>query len=223
LHPAVGGALNNLATIYVDQGRFADARARYERTLAAFEATLGPDDMNVAQALVNIAATFLEEGRHADARRRLERAAELIEQFDASDYRYVGVLINLAAVERAAGHPDEARRLDERALDRLGAWQQPGHPFIYPLTGLARSLVDLGQAARAIEFGERAVAIGEASPGDPMLLARARFALARALRAAGRDPARAAGVADQARVAMESLGARAARDLAELDAWRGGR
>jgi tetratricopeptide (TPR) repeat protein len=114
----------NLATIYVDQGRFADARARYERTLAIFEATLGPDDMNVAQALVNIAATFLEEGRHADARRRLERAAELIERFDASDYRCVGVLINLRfereyltdLVRRADGNLSQAARL--AGLDR---------------------------------------------------------------------------------------------------------
>jgi hypothetical protein len=42
-HPGVAQALNNLAAVYVRQGRNADAERFFKRSVATFEKTLGPN------------------------------------------------------------------------------------------------------------------------------------------------------------------------------------
>jgi hypothetical protein len=52
------------------------------------------------------------------------------------------------------------------------------------------------------------------------MLARAQFVLARTLTALDTDPARARRLADAAHAGFMTLGAVAADELAEVDAWR---
>ena len=47
-HPDVAQSLNNLAVLYRDQGRYADAEPLYKRSLAINEKALGPDHPDVA-------------------------------------------------------------------------------------------------------------------------------------------------------------------------------
>src|SRR5262245_1890562 len=54
-HPNVAGALSNLAALYVDQRRHADAEPLHKRALAIGEKVLGPNHPNVAKALSNLA------------------------------------------------------------------------------------------------------------------------------------------------------------------------
>ena len=54
-HPDVARSLNNLAQLYRDQGRYADAEPLYKRALAIYEKSLGPDHRDVATALSNLA------------------------------------------------------------------------------------------------------------------------------------------------------------------------
>lgn len=42
-HPNVGQSLNNLAGIYHDQGRYAEAEPLYQPALEIWETALGPD------------------------------------------------------------------------------------------------------------------------------------------------------------------------------------
>jgi tetratricopeptide (TPR) repeat protein len=42
-HPNVATSLNNLATLYRDQGRYAEAEPLYQRSLVISEKTLGKD------------------------------------------------------------------------------------------------------------------------------------------------------------------------------------
>ena len=60
-------SLNNLAALYDDQGRYADAEPLYKRSLAIWEKALGPDHPDVATALNNLAALYDDQGRYADA------------------------------------------------------------------------------------------------------------------------------------------------------------
>ena len=46
-HPDVGTSLNNLASLYRDQGRYAEAEPLYKRALAIYEKALGPDHPDV--------------------------------------------------------------------------------------------------------------------------------------------------------------------------------
>ena len=48
-HPDVASALNNLASLYHKQGRYAEAEPLYKRSLAINEKALGPDHPDVAQ------------------------------------------------------------------------------------------------------------------------------------------------------------------------------
>jgi tetratricopeptide (TPR) repeat protein len=49
-HPAVAIRLSNLATLYNDQGRYAEAEPLYKRALAISEKVFGPEHLDVAKA-----------------------------------------------------------------------------------------------------------------------------------------------------------------------------
>jgi hypothetical protein len=75
-----------------------------------------------------------------------------------------------------------------------------------------------GAPERAIPRLDRALSIRTTHPGQPRDLAETRFALARALRDAGRDRERARSLATQARDGFAQSGAAKER-VAAADVW----
>ena len=65
-HPNVAATLNNLASLYDNQGHYAQAEPLYKRALTIDEKALSPDHSSVATILNNLAA-FLP--RHEPRRR----------------------------------------------------------------------------------------------------------------------------------------------------------
>ena len=63
-------SLNNLALLYLDQGRYADAEPLIKRALAISEKALGPDHPGLATDLNNLAGLYHVQGRYADAERK---------------------------------------------------------------------------------------------------------------------------------------------------------
>ncbi|MBW2368638.1 MAG: tetratricopeptide repeat protein, partial [Deltaproteobacteria bacterium] len=57
-HPDVAMILNNLASLYVNQGRYTQAELLYKRALSIYEKTLGPDHPDVATSLENLAVLY---------------------------------------------------------------------------------------------------------------------------------------------------------------------
>src|ERR1700730_6630482 len=102
-HPEVANSLSNLASLYEDQGRYAEAEPLYKRSLVIREkaAASGPPDVTVllnnAVALNSLANLYVHEGKYADAERLYKRS--------------------LAIREKAAGpgHPDFAQSLGNLA------------------------------------------------------------------------------------------------------------
>ena len=90
--------------------------------------------------------------------------------------------------------------------------------FVGTLTGIGEAELDRGQPARAVPPLEHALAVAEKHPDDPLPLAGARFALARAEWDAGRDHARARGRAVAARQAYAGVRSQKAQ-LAAVDGW----
>jgi hypothetical protein len=83
----------------------------------------------------------------------------------------------------------------------------PDHPALgHVWNGQGQLALARGRADEAIVLLERAVTRRDADGGDAPALAESRLALARALRAAGRDPARARQLAAQARDAWAVIG-----------------
>src|SRR5262249_43048584 len=95
----------------------------------------------------------------------------------------------------------------------------PGHIYLTaPLTGLGKVALARGQASRAIELVEAALAIAERNADriTPRELAEIRFVLARALWDGGGDRARARALARQA---ADGQAGRKGPELAEIRAW----
>ncbi len=77
-------SLNNLALVYDDQGRYAEAEPLYQRALPIFEKALGPEHPDVAQSLENYAA-LLRETEREDKAEEMEARAMAIRVKHARD------------------------------------------------------------------------------------------------------------------------------------------
>ncbi len=66
--------LNNLAVLYYDQGKYAEAEPLLKRALAIREKALGPEHPHVAQSLENYAALLRQTARANEAERMEARA-----------------------------------------------------------------------------------------------------------------------------------------------------
>ena len=90
-------SLNNLAALYADQGRYADAEPLYKRALAIREKALGPDHPDVATSLNNLAELYRDQGRYADAEPLYKRALAIYEKALGPDHP------NVATVAQQSG------------------------------------------------------------------------------------------------------------------------
>src|SRR5262249_30712138 len=70
-------SINNLASLYNAQGRYAEAEPLYKRALAIGEKALGPEHPTVALSLNNLAALYNVQGRYAEALDPIRRAAAI--------------------------------------------------------------------------------------------------------------------------------------------------
>ena len=122
-------SLNNLAELYRNMGRFAEAEPLHKRSLAIREKQLGRDHPDVAQSLNNLAALFAALGRWDEAAESIDRAHRVVR-------RHIGrVLPALAEAEQLtflkANDESElhmalslalARRDDPEAVARSTGW-----------------------------------------------------------------------------------------------------
>ena len=72
--PTVATSLNNLAVLYRDQGKYAEAEPLYQRALAIREKALGSDHPDVAASLNNLAELYRDQGKYAEAEPLYQRA-----------------------------------------------------------------------------------------------------------------------------------------------------
>ena len=63
-----------MASLYKEEGRYADTEPLYKRSLAIREKVLGPDHPDVAQSLNNLADLYSAQGRDSDAEPLRKRA-----------------------------------------------------------------------------------------------------------------------------------------------------
>ena len=66
-HPDVAASLNNLAKVYTDQSRHAEAEPLYKRSISILEKTVDPDHPHMALNLENYAQMLRKLGRNAEA------------------------------------------------------------------------------------------------------------------------------------------------------------
>ncbi len=71
-------ALDSLALLYQEQGRFAEAESLHVRNLAIREEHLGKDHPSIAQALINFSTLLIQQGKYADAEERVRHALKIL-------------------------------------------------------------------------------------------------------------------------------------------------
>jgi tetratricopeptide (TPR) repeat protein/predicted Ser/Thr protein kinase len=216
--PRLGPLLMTQADLLRLVGAPARARAQLERALANVSKVYGDEHPMVAGIEANLAEVHADLGDRALQLEYGLRAEEHMLAIYPEDH----VLPAQAAVSAAKallvnGRAAEALARLERARTVLATKMGARHPAVADvLYQTGRALIDNGRPDDAVATLETAVELlveVKASLDD---VAAARFALARALRAAGREPARARSLAAAAR---SGFGATRARERAEVDAW----
>jgi tetratricopeptide (TPR) repeat protein len=163
--------------------------------------------------LIHLERGEIEQARELELRALAIRGKKL----GGGDYRLAASYVAVGEVERASGQLDAAlaHHLQALVVMETSSNPAPGH-YARTLLALGETRLRRGEVDPAVAAIERALALREGIPGPPEDVAEARFALARALDAAHRDPARARTLAEQAR---ETYRARRPDDLAEVERW----
>ncbi|HZJ69294.1 MAG TPA: tetratricopeptide repeat protein [Planctomycetota bacterium] len=202
-------------------GRYDEALAHHQRALAVFQKQLGERHQLVAGTLEHEGGVLLDMGRAEDGLALLERALPMFEAaLGADSLDATRCRINLADALRRTGRFRQALPHDRRALEAAEAALGPDSLYgAFASMGIGQDLLGLRRPDEAVAPLERAVDRMDASAADPVELARARFALARALSGRGHPPVRARELADTARAALASETGEAATLRGSIDRW----
>ena len=166
-HPNVGTLLNNLANVYLQQGRYGEAESVLKRALAIAERTLGPDKPELVTSLTNLAILCVYQGRYAEAEPLFKRALAIREKALGSDHPDIaGSLDNLANLYYEQGRTVEAEALYKRALAIQEKSLGPDHRDVaVSLNNLGNVYKRQGRYGEAEPLLRRALAIREKALG----------------------------------------------------------
>ena len=157
-------ALNNLATIYHDTGRYEDAEPLYDEALSIFRRVLGADHPNTASSLNNLAGLYESQGRYDDAEPLYDEALSIHRRVLGADHpNTASSLNNLAILYESQGRYEDAEPLFEETLSITRRVLGADHPStavsLNNISGLYRAQGRYAEAAplyiEAVEIMER--------------------------------------------------------------------
>ncbi|HEX9100936.1 MAG TPA: serine/threonine-protein kinase [Polyangia bacterium] len=217
-HPMLATVDINYGTVLLEEGHEAAAEAQFKRALAIWTKQLGADHPSTGTAWFRLGNVALKEGRAKEARADYQKTLDIWTAKLGADHPSLSAALDgLGDTLLAEGQLAPALGYYKRALALLERTVGPNHPDLGDaLIGIGLVELAEGGGKRAVAPLERAVALRE-KDADPLDLARARFALARAL--ATTDTARAATLATQARAAYGKRPDGNGREIAEIDRW----
>jgi len=167
----LASTISNLALLYANQGRHADAEALYARAVTLDEKALGPGHPDLAVTLNNIAGLYRAQGRYAEAEPLYRRSLAIMEKALGPNHTQTGTTLNnLAELYRAQGRNAEAEPLYRRAYAIREKAHGPNHPDVATTLGqLAELYRAEGLYAQAEPLSRRALQIEEQvfGPGHP--------------------------------------------------------
>ena len=163
--PRVSGALNNLASVYQDLGRYLEAEKLYRRTIMLIERTHGPDSVQSARAQLNLLSMYTENGQCGPSVRLARRIARI--EDTNIDRRETAIRLHATAtVLHTCKRYTEAEALYGQALSLLDS-ESSGRPSSNTdiLNNLATLYASTGNPAAAIKNLLQALALLEAAVG----------------------------------------------------------
>jgi CHAT domain-containing protein/tetratricopeptide (TPR) repeat protein len=158
-----GIVTDNLAVLYLHQGRNAEAERYNKQALALLEAGLGRNHPSVGRAAANLGTLLSDSGRHAEAEPLLLRAIAIAEAQPDKDAVSIGIYRdNLAGLYRMTERHAQARTQYQLALGLFEGVLPPTHPRLATThNNLGRYFLDLRQYDHAETELKRALAQSE--------------------------------------------------------------
>ncbi len=182
-------ALNDLAIVFQEMGRYEEAQARHALALELRQKALGPEHPLVAVSLNNLGTVLAALGKYEEARASYERSLNLRQKILGPEHPLIALSYsNLGTAFGAMGKHEEARVLYERALALREKALGPDHPDVASsLNNLGTALDETGRYDEARALHERALALREKALGtDHPDVANSLNSLGGALRSLGR-------------------------------------
>ena len=166
-HPDIAMSLNNLAMLYKDTNRLAEAEPLMQRAIKINEAAYGPDHPTEARDLNNLAMLYKDTNRLAEAEPLMQRAMKIDEAAYGPDHPEVARdLNNLAQLYKATNRLAEAEPLMQRAMKIDEAAYGLDHPTVaIRLNNLAQLYKATNRLAQAEPLLARSLSIDEAAYG----------------------------------------------------------
>jgi eukaryotic-like serine/threonine-protein kinase len=210
----------NLSSVLGDLGQYEEALVEGEAALALYRKHGNPDHPNVGIALANSGTDLMMLERVEAGCARIAEAVEILDAALGPDHPSVApVHGGRAACLARLGRTDEATRAFEATL---AGWNE-SNTTDPQLGGVLRGWGELrqqrGDLDGAIRAFERALVNHAAREAPLSERARSAFALATALRTAGREPARVRALASFARDTFAAAPGEHADDLRRVDAF----
>jgi CHAT domain-containing protein/tetratricopeptide (TPR) repeat protein len=174
-HPDVATSLNDLGSMYVDQGSYSQAEQLHRRALEIREKVFGPGHPEVAESLALLGSLRLIQGSLSSAEPLFRRALEIREKSFGPEHQEVAAYLHgLAALYQLEGHFGQAEALYRRALAIREKALGPEDPAVaQTLNALAALYQVQGRELQAEPLLRRALAIREKvlGPDDPDVVA----------------------------------------------------
>ncbi|MBN1209733.1 MAG: serine/threonine protein kinase [Myxococcaceae bacterium] len=208
--------LGNMGSIYKREGRLEEASRVLSEALAIRERVSGPSHPLGGVLHYSLAQIMIHLRDYGKAQAHARRALEIdVATFGPQHPQVGGTYDVVGTVYLEDKKYREALEAYQQALEIKEKTLGGEHEDVsYSACGVARSLLGLGEPARAIPLFERALTI---SPPDPALRGDAYFGMAQALEAQGRSRQQALAMARKARGEFDS--AKVPEGVAEVDAW----
>jgi CHAT domain-containing protein len=116
-HPDTAQSLNNLAELYLSQGRYSEAEPLLKQSLAIRKQQLGDNHPDTAQSLNNLAGLYQSQGRYSEAEPLYKEALFIFKQQLGNNHPDVAqTLNNLATLYWNQGKYPEADELFSQGL-----------------------------------------------------------------------------------------------------------
>jgi tetratricopeptide (TPR) repeat protein len=178
--------LNNLATLYLKEGRLSEAEAAASKSLALAAETLGSNSEQVAISLFNLALVSKQRILFERACSLLERALAIHQSVAGDDQDTARILAQLGAVDVAQGRLDAAKLHYERARTIIAKFAEEQSRLASILSGEAALQEELGDLPMANALHQQACDVGTKAFGSGSLdLARLLVNYATFLRRSG--------------------------------------
>ena len=163
----LAATLNNLANVYVQYGRYAEAASTLTRSIELMETAVGAEHPAVASVLGNLANVRHDQGRFEDALALHDRGYEIRRASLPEHHPYIAASLgNLGLMHKSLRNYAEARDHLRRALalkKRTVGEQHPDYAGVLSNLGEVDRLE--GRYADAVRKQRDALAIWERGPG----------------------------------------------------------